>query len=96
MDSFTFSFHLILEYDQIWIRQEDNQTIKCSRKGQILRCKWPNEFVEEFQTDGENIRGTTNRNIHGRFNEDCTILWNTGNRWIKEGRQNLERAINPY
>ncbi len=79
-------FGLIVEFDQIWIRQEDNQTIKCSRKGNVLRCKWPNEFVEEFATDGENLRGTTNRNVHGRYNEDGTILWNTGNRWIKEGR----------
>ena len=86
MTSCFFSSYFILEFGQIWIRQEDNQTIKCSRKGNVLRCKWPTEFVEQFETDGENLRGTTNRNVRGRYHEDGTILWNTGNRWIKEGR----------
>ena len=86
MNSHYFLFVLILEFDQTWIRQEDNQIIKCSRKENVLRCKWPNELVEQFETDGENLRGTTNRNVHGRYNKDGSILWNTGNRWLKEGR----------
>ena len=66
-------------------REEDCQTIKVSRKDNLLECIWENKVSEEFEIDGKQLVGTTSRNIHGTYNEDGVIVWNTGNHWIKEG-----------
>ena len=37
--------------------------------------------------DSGNLRGATNSEILGFVFENDIIIWNTGNRWIKQGNE---------
>lgn len=80
----------MIELDGTWKRVQDNQTVKCSKQGNRLQCKWETQLIEEFEihlAHEKTLRGFTHRNICGVYTkEEGLIIWNTGNRWIKKGR----------
>ena len=52
-----------------------------------LECTWPDQSIEIYLIESDSLRGTTNQEIHGYPSEDRQMItWNTGNRWVKEGR----------
>ena len=51
----------------------------------MFECTWPNQLVEHFQINDDNLQGVTNPEILGYPTKDGMILWSTGNLWIKEG-----------
>ena len=75
------------QLEGIWICENGNQRIDCNLNDEHtwLLCTWSNEYIEIFQLESENLTGVTNPEILGYPTEGDLIIWNTGNRWYKEG-----------
>ena len=55
--------------------------------GDSLVCTWPDQSVETYQIEAESFKGTANQQICGYPSEDSQMItWNTGNRWVREGK----------
>ena len=85
-------------FEGCWVSENGNHEIQCSLNDDRtwLICTWPNEYVEIYQSDSENLIGLTNSEIVGYPSEDIhgLIIWNSGNRWIKEGNYIQSKSNN--
>ena len=70
-----------------WIREGGKKEINCELQGDELKCIWSDNMVETFRIDDINLTGTNNPRTHGWYTEDETIMWNTGNSWVKKGEK---------
>ena len=84
------------QLDGCWISEKSNHRIECNVNDDKtwLICTWPNEYVEMFELDSENLKGITNPEIIGYLSEVDLIIWNTGSRWIKEGNYTQKKSNN--
>ena len=46
--------------------------------------------------DSGNLIGETNSDIIGFVSENDTIIWNTGNQWMKQGNELLSKLNNCF
>ena len=98
------------QFEGCWLSENGNHKIDCNLNDDRtwLICTWPNEYVEIYELDSENLKGLTNSKIIGypskdsqlsfsgevMFNFHGQIFWNSGNRWTKEGNYMQSRYTN--
>ena len=88
----------ISPFEGTWVSKNGDMRINCKlTENTLLESTWDNQFVEYFQIESQILKGVKNPEIRGFPLNNDLIKWNTGNHWVKEGKdRKLKKLIILY